>query len=104
MPTHTPASVAKILHEEYMKPYNLTGAKLAALLRVDVADIEEVLKDEALIDGDLALRLSRVFTTSPQFWLNLQAERQLFEASIDLNTRLSLQLITPIEKEVDSHD
>lgn len=104
MPFRTPASVAEILHEEYMKPYNLTGVKLAELLRVDVADIEEVLKDETLVDGDLALRLSRVFNTTPQFWLNLQAERQLFEASIDLNTRLSLQLITPIEKEVDSHD
>lgn len=104
MPVRQPSSVAEILREEYMKPYNLDTTKLAELLRVDVSELDDVLNDETLIDGDLALRLARVFNTSPQFWLNLQAERQLFEAGIDLNTRLTLQMITPIENEVNPND
>lgn len=105
MSARTPSSVAEILREEYMKPYNLDSAKLAELLRVDVTDIDELLEDETLVDGDLALRLARVFNTMPQFWFNLQTQRQLLEASMDFDTRLALQMITPIEKEVtDGHN
>jgi antitoxin HigA-1 len=60
-----------------MKPHGLTAYKLAAVCQVPRTRIERIAKEEQTITADTALRLSKVFGTTPQFWLNLTDRYEL---------------------------
>lgn len=64
----------EVLHEEFMKPLDLTANKLALALRVPATRIGEIIrtKKPRAVTADTAIRLGRYFNTSPTFWLNLQ--------------------------------
>ncbi len=62
----------RVLREEYMEPMRLDAKGLAQALGVAPWQISPVIDDEEPMTSDLALRLARCFSTSPQFWLGLQ--------------------------------
>jgi addiction module HigA family antidote len=62
----------EILFEEFMKPLNLSQYRVAKELCVSPRRINEIVHGKRSISADTALRLSRFYGTSPQFWLNLQ--------------------------------
>ncbi len=59
--------------------------------------IERVAREETAISADTALRLARLFGTSPQFWLNLQADYDLRVAS--KAARKEIARIEPVNRE-----
>ena len=61
-----------ILFEEFMEPLGITAYKLSKDLKVQQTAIGQIIKGSRRITVDMALRLSRYFENSPQFWLNLQ--------------------------------
>jgi addiction module HigA family antidote len=67
-PTH-PGSM---LREDFMPDYGLTGSALAVTLGVSRQTIDELLRERRALSPAMALRLSRLFGNSPQFWLNAQ--------------------------------
>lgn len=69
-----------ILKEEFVKPYNLTQAKLASLLGVGEKTINEILNEKRGITAVMALKLSKLFDTTPDFWLNFQHHYDLYKA------------------------
>ena len=71
----------EILHEEFLVPHGLSMTALARGLHVTPARISEIVKGERGITADTALRLSRFFGTTPEFWLNLQSRYELDVAS-----------------------
>jgi addiction module HigA family antidote len=62
----------EVLREEFMVPYGLTAYALAKACRVPRTRIERIVREETGITVDTALRLARIFGTTPEFWLNLQ--------------------------------
>jgi addiction module HigA family antidote len=72
-----PLHPGEVLREEFMEPLNLTAYALGKACHVPRTRIERIAREEIGITADTALRLGRYFRTSPQFWLNLQAEYDL---------------------------
>lgn len=62
----------EILREEYLIPIGLSTSTLVQLLHVTPTQIQDIVHEKCGISADIALRLAKLFETSPQFWLNLQ--------------------------------
>lgn len=85
----------EILREDYLKPSNITPGALARRMGLkDRTRIERIVREKQPITADTALRLGRVFGTSPQFWINLQSQHDLSVAAIA--SRGQLDHIEPI--------
>jgi addiction module HigA family antidote len=72
-----PIHPGKILFEEFMQPYKLSQNALAKALKVPPRRINEIVHTKRGISVDTALRLSKFFGTTPEFWLNLQLKYDL---------------------------
>ena len=74
MPTHAlpPMHPGEVLREEFMKPLGLSAYRVAEACGIPRTRIERIIREEVGISADTALRLARLFNTTPQFWLNLQ--------------------------------
>ncbi len=72
-----PIHPGQILREEFLKPLDLNANQLAQKLYVPAGRITQILNGERAITADTALRLSRFFKTTPQFWMNLQSHYEL---------------------------
>ncbi|MGH9417403.1 MAG: HigA family addiction module antitoxin [Terriglobales bacterium] len=75
-----PIHPGEILQEEFMAPLGLSPHQLARLLRVPVTRIGEIVRARRSLSSDTALRLARLFGTTPEFWVNLQAHFDLATA------------------------
>ena len=62
----------EILREEYLAPLGMSAGALAKKLLVPRTRIERIVAETNPITSDTALRLSKFFSTTPQFWLNMQ--------------------------------
>jgi addiction module HigA family antidote len=62
----------EILREEFLKPMGLSVYKLAKRLLVPAPRINDIVLERRGVTVDTAVRLSRFFRTTEQFWLNLQ--------------------------------
>ncbi len=78
MQMHNPAHPGEIL-AYYIQGRSVT--EVARHLRVTRPALSRVLNGKAGISADMALRISEAFKTQPEFWLRLQAQRDLWEAS-----------------------
>lgn len=83
----------EVLREEFMSPLGLSAHGLAMALRVPATRIGEIVKERRSVTADTALRLSRYFGTTPEFWLSLQQAHDLSLARAELGPS--------IEREVD---
>jgi addiction module HigA family antidote len=84
----SPLHPGEVLREEFMKPLKLSAYAVAKAGRVPRTRIERIAKEQIGITADTALRLAKLFDTTPEFWLNLQAQYELETATAsarDLN-------------------
>ncbi len=88
----------EIIKEEYLEPLNMSVSALALALRVPAPRINDVIKQKRGVSLDTALRLSRYFNTTPQFWMNLQNNYDLKMAEKSMkkieNEIIPLQAVT----------
>ena len=75
-PTHP----GKIIKDDYLTPLAITITELASILVVSRKTLSKILNERGGITPDMALRLSQAFDTSPEFWLNLQKNYDLWQA------------------------
>jgi addiction module HigA family antidote len=87
-----PVHPGEVLFEEFMKPMKLSQNRLGNDLRVSARRINEIVNGKRSITADTALRLSRYFGNSAEFWLGLQMDYDL-DVEIDNHS-------ARIEKEV----
>ena len=71
----------EILREEFLDPLQWSANRLASELKVSTQRINELLHERRAITADTALRLSRFFGTTPEFWMNLQTFYDLRKAA-----------------------
>ena len=71
----------EILLTEFMKPLGLTPYRLAKELHTSAPRINDLVRGKRAITAGTALRLSRYFGNSAQFWMGLQSGHDLWAAS-----------------------
>jgi addiction module HigA family antidote len=69
-----------MLLEEFLKPMGIGQVAAARRLGISLNRLNEIVLGKRGITADTALRLARLFKTSPQFWMRLQADWDLHEA------------------------
>ena len=67
----------EILREEFLKPMDMSAYELAKRLHVPAPRVNDIILERRGISADTAVRLSRFFGTTEQFWLNLQAAYEI---------------------------
>jgi len=84
-----PLHVGEVLREEFLAPLELSPYALAKALGVPRTRIERLVREETSLTADTALRLSRYFGTTAEFWMNLQSGYELQCAERTLATKLA---------------
>ncbi|MGC1404557.1 MAG: HigA family addiction module antitoxin [Thermodesulfobacteriota bacterium] len=92
-PTHP----GKIIKEDYLKPLSLTISELASTLGVSRKTLSKIINERGAVTPDMALRLSRAFETTPDLWLNLQKNYDLWQAE---HTSDDWQTVKPLSLQV----
>jgi addiction module HigA family antidote len=83
----------EIVREEFMKPLGLSQTRLGRDLGVSPRRINEIVHGKRSVTADTALRLSRYFGTSAEFWLGIQTDYDLDTASDRLAERIDREVI-----------
>ena len=96
MPTNRPPiHPGEILREEFLKPYGMTQTAFSKRIGVSRKHISEIVNCRKGISTDIALRLSRLFGTSPELWLNGQVAWDVWHAMRGENAS-NLESIKPM--------
>lgn len=75
-----PSHPGEVLAELYLQPMNMSAIALASRLDVPRTRVERLLKGQTAITVDTAMRLARFFSTTPEYWMNLQRAWDLARA------------------------
>jgi addiction module HigA family antidote len=89
-----PVHPGEVLREEFLKPMELSQNRLALAIGVPPRRINEIVLEKRGISADTALRLSRFFATTAEFWLGLQKDYELDVAMDELGDRLESEVRT----------
>ncbi len=89
-----PVHPGEMLREDYLPDYGLTVSSFAKALGVSRQTINELLRERRAVSPEMALRLSRLFGNSPEFWLNAQRSVDLWEAA--RNSKKKIDRINPL--------
>lgn len=88
-PTHP----GKIIKEDYLLPLSISINDMAFALGVSRKTLSKIVNERGAITPEMALRLSRAFETTPELWLNLQKNYDLWQAE---NTSSSWKAVKPL--------
>ena len=86
MAMHNPPHPGEFITEVYLKPNNLSARELAAKLGVAASTLHRVLIGKS-VSPEMALRLSKALGRSPESWLAMQYNRDLWQAKRRVNLR-----------------
>ena len=87
-----PVHPGEVLLEEFLKPMGISQNKLALNIGVPPRRINEIVLEKRRVTADTALRLSRYFGVTAEFWLGLQSQFDLDVASDILGDRLDKEV------------
>jgi len=90
-PTHP----GEMLREDFMADYNLTTTGLAKKLGVSRQTVNELILERRAVSPAMALRLSRLFGNTPEFWLNAQRAVDLWIAKKE--NKHEIEKINPLQ-------
>ena len=76
-PTHP----GEMLREDFLPDYGLSVAGLAEAIGVSRQSVNELLRGRRAVSPEMALRLARLFSNTPEFWLNAQRAVDLWDAA-----------------------
>lgn len=87
-----PIHPGEILLEEFLNPMEISQYRLAKDINVPPRRINEIVLGKRSISADTALRLSKYFNLSEQFWMNLQSRYNLELAKDKLSGKLDREV------------
>jgi addiction module HigA family antidote len=84
---HNPPHPGEFIREVYLEPNDITGRQLAAKLGVSPSTLNRVLQGTSSISPEMALRLSKALGRSPESWLAMQDNHDLWKTrrTVDLD-------------------
>jgi antitoxin HigA-1 len=83
-----PIHPGEILQEDFLIPMKISAYKLAKETFLDQTRISEIIKGKRSISIDTALRFSKFFGTTPEFWINIQTQYDMENKKEELATEL----------------
>ena len=89
-PTH-PGGIIK---RHYLEPLSLNVSEVAKQIRISRKTFSKIINERGSITSEMALRLSQAFKTTPQLWLNLQQNYDLWHAAHKSNAWKKIHAIT----------
>jgi addiction module HigA family antidote len=89
-PTHPGA----MLREDFLPDYGLSVSTFAEAIGVSRQTVNELLRERRAVSPEMALRLSRLFGNTPEFWLNAQRAVDLWETARAIKKKIDR--ITPL--------
>jgi len=96
MAMHNPPHPGEFITAVYLEPNNLSGRELAAKLDVSASTLNRILKGTSGISPEMALRLAKALGRSPESWLAMQYNYDLWQARqhVTLEKVRKVRLIT----------
>ena len=85
MAMHKPPCPGEFITEVYLKPNNLSARELAAKLGVAASTLHRILIGKSNVSPEMALRLSKALGRSPESWLAMQYNHDLWQAKQRVN-------------------
>ena len=82
----------EILSSEFLEPMGITQYKLGMDLKIPHSRVTAIVKGRRSVTPDTALRLSRYFGTSAEFWIGLQQEYDLRKARAESGKKIESQV------------
>ena len=70
----------EFIAEVYLEPNNISGRELAVILGVSASMLSRVLNGVSAVSPAMALRLSKALGRSPESWLAMQSNYDLWQA------------------------
>lgn len=90
MRMHNPPHPGELIREDCLAPLALSVTEAAAGLGVSRKALSELVNGHAGVSPDMAIRLSRAFGSTPETWLGMQAEYDLWHA-LQRNKRIKVR-------------
>ncbi len=87
--TRRPAHPGEMLREDFLPDYGLTVAGLADAAGVSRQSVNELLRGRRAVSPVMALRLSRLFGNTAEFWMNAQRAVDLWDARQALKSEVA---------------
>jgi antitoxin HigA-1 len=81
IPTNRPpVHPGEVLREDFLEPMGLSQVELADRLGIPFQRVNMIVRERRAVTPDTALRLSRLFGNTVDFWMNLQLACDVYEA------------------------
>ncbi len=88
-PTHP----GEIIKEDYLLPLSISIKDMAENLRISRKTLSKIINGRGSVTPDMALRLSKAFDTTPDLWMNLQKNYDLWKAQ---ESSSAWELVKPV--------
>jgi addiction module HigA family antidote len=81
IPAHrSPTHPGEILIEEFLKPMGMSQVTLTKKMGISLQRVNTLINGKRDITAETAILLAHALKTTPEFWMNLQAACDLYEA------------------------
>ena len=93
MTMHNPPHPGEFIRETYIEPFDISIRSLAESLSVSPSTLARVVSTRSSVSPEMALRLSKALGRSPDSWLAMQHNFDLWQAkkSVDLSNVQKIQ-------------
>jgi addiction module HigA family antidote len=87
MKMHNPPKPGEFILETYIEPFEISVRKVAQKLAVSPSTLNRLINCECRVSPEMALRLSKTLGRSPESWLAMQSNYDLWQARKNSNLR-----------------
>ncbi len=99
---YNPAHPGEILKELYLDPLGLSITAAAKGLGITRKSLSEIINGHYRVSVEMAMRLSKAFNTSPESWLNMQQQYDLWK-NRDFASNIVIRNFIPHDNSHDEH-
>lgn len=85
MAMHNPPHPGEFIRDVYLEPFGITGRQLSSKLGVSPSTLNRILKGNSGVSSEMALRLSKTLGRSPESWLTMQDNYDLWHVRQTVN-------------------
>jgi antitoxin HigA-1 len=80
MTMYNPPHVGEILRELYLEPIDISVTDAAEHLGISRQALSRLINEQSGISPEMAIRLAKAFRTTPDYWMNIETQFELWEA------------------------
>jgi addiction module HigA family antidote len=93
MAMYNPPHPGEFIEAVYLEPHNMSSRSLARHLGVAASTLSRIIKGQSSVTPEMALRLSKALGRTPESWLAMQDNYELWQARQQLNLSAILPIV-----------